>query len=112
MITIRFDNQDKYEGMVNKSQKEFNLDNVTEVLMIGDETKYVSLNLYFFVYGSRKAQAIINAPTRVYYMIERAMKKAIEDEERDHEIVISCIMSKWGVALNNIPIEKIESIAA
>lgn len=112
MITIRFDNQDKYEGMINKAQKEFNLDDVVEVMMFGDETKFVSLNIYFFVYGKTKAQARINAPTRVFYMIKRAMDKAREDKEKDHVIVISCIMSKWGVALNNIPVEKIEKLAA
>lgn len=112
MITIRFENQDKYEGLINKSQKEFKLDNVVEVMMFGDETKFVSLNIYFFVYGNTKAQAILNAPSRVFYMIKRAMDKARKDEERDHVIVISCIMSKWGVVLNNIPVEKIEKLVA
>ena len=49
MLTIKFENHDKYEGMVNKFQKEFILDDVAEVLMIGDESKYVNLNMYFFV---------------------------------------------------------------
>jgi len=99
MLTIKFENHDKYEGMVNKFQKEFILDDVAEVLMIGDETKYVNLNMYFFVHGSEKAQARINAPTRIFYQLDKVMKRSTFDTKHHYEITISCIMSKWGVAV-------------
>ena len=116
MLTIKFENQDQYEGLVNKFQKEFILDNVSEVLMIGDESKYVSLNMYFFIHGSEKAQAMINAPARIFYQLDRVMKKAAFDHKHQYELTISCIMSKWAVSAkvdNTIrSIDEISGIAA
>ena len=97
MLTVTFNNQDYFEGMYNKHQKPFTVDNVSSLQIYGNEKKFVNGNMYIFANDSKMASARINMPLLLFCGIKKAAEKAFNDPENDYTIIINCIKSIWTV---------------